>query len=213
MKPMVFTKDNVIATMEGRKIMSRRIINPQPEYEKSQDMYWWKGDWDTRGGPRAGVCTHGSPGNGEATWTLEEMAEHGKYQVGDEVYVAEGYQVNYKLKGVRQLSGIYLADGEQFICEITEKEYKLWSNRKFPYRPTPGRFMYKSLARTFMTITEVRVERVGDISWEDVEKEGLQVLGNHARRQMFFGMLWDKIHGFGAFSRNDWVWVYKWVKE
>ena len=219
-KRMVLTKPCVINTMAGRQTQDRRIIRPQPEYEKSQDMYWWKGDWDTRGGPRAGVCTHGSPGNGEPTWTLKEIAEHAHYQVGDEVYVAEGYQIQGRHHSTRKLSGYYLADNKTFNKAVTEREYSLWIQRQCPYRPTPGRFMYQSLARTFMTITEVGVEQVQDISIDDLWAEGFDIASDlsaefgEERVRLFayewFKKLWDSIHGDGAWDRNDWVFVYKW---
>ena len=212
-KRMVLTKPCAINTMAGRQTMDRRIIRPQPEYEKSQDMYWWKGDWDTRGGPRAGVCTHGSPGNGEPTWTLKEIAEYGRFQVGDTAYVAEGYRVDVHTHvwktGLYKISGKYLADNKYFNVMLNDKESKLFGNRNFKHRPTSGRFMYKSLARTFMTITEVGIEQVQDISGADAVAEGCRFKDGEWARDNF-AKLWDSIHGDGAWKRNDWVFVYKW---
>ena len=139
-KPMVLTKENVIANMEDRKTMTRRIINPQPPCSLSQIE-------DT------GIWTY--------TCSRPEEEWKPRYQVGDEVYVAEGYRIlGWDVRdGNKYLDGEYLADKMRFHKIVTQREFDLWIARQFPYRPTSGRFMYKSLARTFMTITEVRVER------------------------------------------------------
>jgi hypothetical protein len=226
MKPMVYTKQNVLAFHDNRKFQTRRIINPQPEYEESQNMYWWKGDWDTRGGPRAGVCTHGSPGNGEPTWTLKEIAEHGRYQVGDTCYVAEGYKLeclaltHHLQTGniTTRVFGNYLADDQEFEIVLSEKESALVNARKFPYRATSGRFMYKSLARIFFEITEVRVEWLPDIAPKDCIAEGIVLVGDElvfnnrkqkdSLRITKFYRLWKSIHGPDSWNR--WVFVYGW---
>ena len=207
-KPLVLTKPNVCAVLERRKFQTRRIINPQPEDEDGY-RYWWKGDWDTRGGPRAGVCTHGSFGNGEPTWTLKEIAEHGKFQVGQRAYVAEGYEIGSEL-GNGFVCGEYLANNKEFEIQLTEREWELWANRKYPYRPTPGRFMYKSLARIFLPIVEVRVERLQDISESDAKAEGIPEAYGILKPWAGFKRLWNEIHGAGAWDLNPWVFCYRW---
>ncbi len=71
----------------------------------------------------------------------------------------------------------------------------------------PSIHMFRKYARIFLEITGLRDERVQDISWEDVEKEGLRVLGNTSRRRLFFKKLWDSINakrhkGIYAWPKN-----------
>jgi hypothetical protein len=144
-KPIILTKENVLATMEGRKTMTRRVIKPQPPCSLSQ-----------------------IEGTGTWTYTCSEPEEEWKpkYQVGDEVYVAEGYQITKRVQDNKRANvygGIYLADKQSFEVQLQLTEAEKFRKRKFPNRPTSGRFMYKSLARTFMRITEVKFEMLQDI--------------------------------------------------
>ena len=159
-KPMVLTKENVLATIEGRKKMTRRIIKGiHLDYIENTDIRHWA-----------------------------------PFQVGDRAYVKEGYQITgHKATYVR---GNYLADNTEFRTYLSAEEYELFCNRKFPYRKTPGRFMYKSLARIFLPIVEVGVERVQDISESDAEAEGTNCDRTY--------------HGDGAFKLNPYVFVYRW---
>ena len=219
---LILTKENRLASVEGRKTQTRRVIKPQPEYQDGY-RYWWKGDWDTRGGPRAGVCTHGTPGNGEATWPLEEIAEHAPYQIGDHLYMLEPYQIILNASYL-DVCGNYQDDGGKFSKVLSVEEFKKWSNRKKPHMKTSSRFMYKSLARYWFEVTQVRCERVQDINGEDciaegVEKHGAYYGPSYLQPSGFgprgaFKYLWDSINekrGYG-WDKNPWVWVYKYKR-
>ncbi len=82
----------------------------------------------------------------------------------------------------------------------------------------PGIFMFEWAARTIVEITEVRIQRVQDISADDAIDEGADMPlvpreqgGLEATRERIrtiaFPALWDSpaIHGAGAWERNDWV--------
>lgn len=66
----------------------------------------------------------------------------------------------------------------------------------------------------WIKITDVRVERLWDISEEDAKAEGtermaLDDLGGSCRtHKRGFQSLWESIHGEGAWEANPWVWVY-----
>ena len=80
-------------------------------------------------------------------------------------------------------------------------------------RLRPGRFL-PTRFRHFMPaplITDMRVELVQDISEEDAIAEGIvprKIAGKDWIDARFgFQVLWNTIHGPGAWERNDWVWV------
>lgn len=66
----------------------------------------------------------------------------------------------------------------------------------------PSIFMPQDVARIFLRVKEVRVEKVQDITEEDTINEGV----NNKEK---FALLWDKLNkkrGYG-WEANPWVWV------
>lgn len=90
-----------------------------------------------------------------------------------------------------------------------------------------GRFTRKADSRLRLEVTAVRVERVQSISARDITAEGAVDRPHDASNiglgkcpvSAFDGVCymdlmslwaagWNRIHGPGAWERNDWVWVY-----
>lgn len=86
--------------------------------------------------------------------------------------------------------------------------------RKCPYGKVGDRLWVKEdykyliqMARTFLEITNIRVERVQNISGPDVYNEGCPP--ECASYRMWFSHLWNTINakrGYG-WDKNPWVWV------
>lgn len=80
----------------------------------------------------------------------------------------------------------------------------------------PSIFMPKEAARLYLRVTDVRVERLQDITEEDAKAEGIeprfsiqdQFSSDIARLR--FSELWDDINGGRGYwwYTNPWVWVY-----
>lgn len=217
--PILFTGEMVRAILDGRKTQTRRVIKPQPEYRDGY-RYWWKGDWDTRGGPCAGVCTHGSPGNGEATWTLEEMKDYSPYGVpGDLLWVKETWKSNgsYPDNGVTYIE--YRAGGR---WERPNNEWAKYLKADKKWRPSI--FMPKWACRLWLKVKSVRVERVQEIRQADVLSEGVESYQIDKFRPHFhrddcpglaFREVWDSINakrGFG-WDMNPFVWVVEFERS
>lgn len=103
------------------------------------------------------------------------LGDEPRYRMGDHLYVQEGYRI--EREAICSLAGEYRADGAQFMREVTEPEYNKWSARLHPYRATPGRFMYKSLARIWVGVTDRRFEQAQEISPDDLLAEGCPAMG------------------------------------
>lgn len=239
--PTIFSTEMVRAVLDGRKTQTRRIIKPQPEYEDGY-RYWWKGDWDTRGGPRAGVCTHGNPGNGEATWSLDEIVEHCPYgKVGDTLWVREAWSfigtgwssdapnqetiyVGYKADNSRRdiilpydtekcelCNGLKIPGKINPYGETTDREaYLEWQQKWWEKQKNKSaRFMFRWAARIFLEITNIRVERVQNITLADIKAEGLSIDRKFQETKDAWIELWDSLNSKRGYcwDKNPFVWI------
>lgn len=162
---ITYIPDMVRAKLAGRKTQTRRLIKEQPP-EGSEIM-------------EAAMA----PGSGSVSnkwaWKYPDGSIHQikcPYgRCGDLLLGREGYQITAAHSHVCNLEGFYLADQTKFKKRLTEEEFEKWGARKFPYRATAGRFMYKSLIRFRDVITEIRAQRVQNISEEDAKAEGVEI--------------------------------------
>ncbi len=95
-----------------------------------------------------------------------------------------------------------------------------------PGRLRNARFMPRRFSRTTLTVTDVRVQRLQDISEADAVAEGVERLKSGrgfydptvAKAAVHFGewtstaiqglsRLWNSLHGPDAWDANPWVWV------
>lgn len=79
--------------------------------------------------------------------------------------------------------------------------------------------MPKSACRIFLQITDIRVERLHEITEEDAKKEGIIEMSDNYYKDYFGGIsgyhlsiqsfrsLWMKINGIESWKSNPWVWV------
>lgn len=198
-KPIIFSSVMVRSILDNRKTQTRRVVKPQPE-EGDGYHYWWRGDWDTRGGPRAGVCTHGTPGNGEATWPLKEIAEHCPYgEVGDKLWVREQtYQ--YGRDTYSMMSGYHwIPDDSEptlYAADKPNQNARIFANSTGDYyhRSIPSIHMKKELCRIFLKITNIKVERVQDITLADIKAEGLSIDRIFQETKDAWIELWDSLN-------------------
>ena len=70
--------------------------------------------------------------------------------------------------------------------------------------------MTRWASRLTLEITEVRVQRLQDISEKDARSEGVTIVPNDPfewTHRRLFQALWDSINGAGAWDSNPWVWA------
>jgi hypothetical protein len=235
-RPIIYTAESVRAILEGRKTQTRRVINPQPEYQGKKSFgdawKWSKGkDWF------AGVTTeqlvgkfgllhdsrstHGVPGDRlwvrEAWCPVDEGEEGGWVDWDPQSEVEDGY-------------------GEP-ECIL----YKTDDVHGFTFRSP--RFMPRWASRILLDLVQLRVERVQDITAKDCLAEGVRypvraLEGGKVRPMIcvsdqslmphilkiknkmthenlliaHFAGMWDSINakrdgGKYAWEKNPWVWV------
>ena len=217
------TQANVPKVMSGEKTQTRRIIKNQPPEDASivgPELYQpTKVDKDGEEYPGAEILGFYDLGG--------EWGAKVDYRPGDILYVKEALQRSHERPPA---FAIYKTDCKVVWDERHEKrpwasdDGKPWKNKVIP-----ARYMPRSAARTFIEITDVRCERVQEVSAEDVVAEGCgckdcgQPLvpddgawACHKCEWMFtrdlvvlsFSDLWDDTNGKGAWERNDWVFAY-----
>ncbi len=85
----------------------------------------------------------------------------------------------------------------------------------------PGMFMPRWASRILLEVTDVRVERLQDITRAQAIAEGIERVGDRWRHYFFptedgeawefpqnsFASLWDSINGAGAWDSSPWVFV------
>ena len=137
-------------------------------------------------------CPYGQPG--DRLWVRECFS-------GARAYEARGYPLREWGNKV-----FYWADGQPRSGDWT--------------KPRPSIHMPRTLSRITLQITEVRVERLQDISEADALAEGI-VPRTKGELTMFFAgaeacgrtaigaynQLWNHLNGPGSWDANPWVWV------
>jgi len=200
-RPILFKPDMVRAILDGRKTETRRIVKaPVLTYERLSGEAW---DMDVKDGVltasttsyRRGVppmaaggfdlaCPYGVPG--DVLWVREAFSGwHGNEGAPPSEWDAHPDLI------------WYWADGNVASFDAT--------------RPKPSIHMPKWASRLTLEITDVRVERLQDISEEDAECEGVVPATppeqTGARHKPAFRYLWEGINGEKSWAANPWVWV------
>ena len=82
----------------------------------------------------------------------------------------------------------------------------------------PSIYMPRAASRITLQITDVRVERLQDISEADaiaegcVAEEGDEEDGFLFKASDQYALLWEEINGEGSWDKNPWVWVIEFKK-
>jgi hypothetical protein len=144
------------------------------------------------------VCPYGQPG--DILWVRET---HAFIWPGTDPVPEEECNIEYKADTGSLYPGEWPAEEARGNPEAPK-----WQ---------PSIHMPKWAARLFLEITDIRVERVQDISEEDAEKEGAEEmfvnplnLGDKRKSFIFgFTCLWDSINAKRGYSwdNNPWCWM------
>lgn len=169
---MLFSTPMVQAILEGRKIMTRRVVKPQPGIDVFQvlpsgrdvfTMKWEKADYWT--------FTDGSL---QAPIVENRKCPYGK--VGDVIWVRETY-----VRACLSEDGEGPVEGESW--RYWYKADSDWGNHDWHHSNKDGPqsspqwtssiYMPKAAARIWLEVTDIKVERVQDINEEDAKAEGV----------------------------------------
>lgn len=195
-RPIPFTAPMIQAILEGRKTQTRRIVKPQPEIRIGHQS-WDMGSEIMLWGKRPIIHTIARHGR-------EIMAA--KYcpygQIGDRLWVREGLERSFDENdpwGVTYRADRVVIPGRQWD----------WIPLSLS-----ARYMPRWASRITLEITDIRVERVQEISEADVLAEGCKYLAYRCAEEMKpcdpeeYSDLWDMINGKTyPWASNPWIWV------
>ena len=187
MKQILFNTDMVRAILDGRKTVTRRVVNHKHlrglenlSAEKIQ---------------RACVVP---------------------YRPGDILYVRETFRIDYLSNIIGTGRVHYKADGSFADIRFAPNRYDMMRRAQLKPGWRPNENMPREAARIFLRVTDVRVERLQNIDADGIRSEGLTSACVHAGDMEIatqeFALLWDSTikpadrerYGWAA---NPWVWV------
>ena len=154
MKPILFNTEMVRAILEGRKTVTRRVVK-LPSHIQPQDN---------------GLYTLYADGWCYENQRLENILEYLKapYQVNDILYVRETWQS----WSCAECDCECVSDNGSGCCDMSKYLYK--ASHETPDKGwKPSIHMPKEAARLFLRVTGVRVERLHDITNEQILLEGV----------------------------------------
>lgn len=141
----------------------------------------------------------------------ELLAKHCPYgQPGDRIWVRETYRVHGKATDVATL--VYRASVRNSWTEQTHRVPVDVCNKPVSEKWTPSIHMPRWASRILLEITDVRVERLHDMSEADAKAEGAtpatyKIAPPEAVYRVGFGDIWRSIYGQDNWLSNPWVWV------
>lgn len=195
-RPILFSGPMVRAILDGRKTQTRRAMKNSKRHSSGTEN-------DGFGGFKLNECPYGKP--------------------GDRLWVREAWGV----------AAIYDQTRPSGICQDIRRDPN-WPLNKAPcgvrypanmdcvgVRIRPSIHMPRWASRITLEITDVRVERLNDISEEDAKAEGFGLgailkserFGRYMSAGQFgFASLWESINGEGSWAANPYVWVIEFEK-
>ncbi|HCP3956556.1 TPA: hypothetical protein ODN05_004307 [Escherichia coli] len=197
---MIFNDEMVRAILEGRKTQTRR---PVKNVRADNCLVIRK---PTK--KRNGVYTH-----------VMDALEHGLCpfgNVGDRIWVRETFNAFWLDNDVIQ----EIKDGVSLASELCDYKADYSDSSKPAEGWTPSIHMPRWASRILLEITDVRVERLHDMSEADAKAEGAspvtyKITPPEAVYRVGFGDIWRGIYGQENWLSNPWVWVieFKRIKE
>lgn len=152
-KPIIFSTEMVQAILDNRKSVTRRVIKPQPDGVAQGNIpFKYKSIEVVDNGILKTISHQENEPHKRFIDTIKL-----RYKVGDILYVRETYTFD---------------DYDGFVdyrADFTDEEAK---NLNAKWKPSIH--MPKSIARIFLEVTDVRVERLRDIAEEQAIKEGVK---------------------------------------
>lgn len=226
-KPILFSGSMVRALLAGNKTQTRRALSFEQPIDtvrrSSRGNDWFDLLWTNASGQ-------------QAEWYKP------RHSVGDRLYVREHWRTQEEFDGLSpvEIGEAFAAEHGKPWCPVffvadgkaDDTSIEQWQESPLG-RFRQGMHMPRWASRLTLTVTEVRVERLKDISEADALAEGMtqatadavlspeelavyattHIVAPGARGRILYETIWDQINGAGAWQANPWVAAYTFTVE
>lgn len=181
-RSIIFSTEMVKAILDNKKTQTRRVIKPQPHMLHGV-LRWSRGEYDINWKHLnksliGSICPYGRAG--DRLWVRETC---------DYIFGSEGDYILYKAND----------DDLKHFRELRKAGIKVtWK---------PSIHMPRWASRITLEITEVRAERLQEITNSDIKKEGFYPFPSWPEQMI--DVYWDKLYAKRGYhwESNPWVWV------
>lgn len=212
-RPMLFSTPMVQALLNGTKTQTRRLKGL--EIANNHNYYLeYKGLsslWDETL-KNKGVCFVFNPNDkSPKNLVFDRLIQCSPINIGDIIWVRETFGMEHSTNLLNVKFPIYKTDSNSYLIDK-------WKS---------SLFMPKYVCRLWLKVTNVRIERLQDISEQDALNEGIICEWIELTTMTFTAMdyltgkmkfdfsakdsyksLWEKINGKDSWDKNPWVFVY-----
>ena len=214
-RPILFKAHEVNGVLEGRQTQVRRVVKPNAYQARFIDRGIFKSDWH----PYDFVAPTDNPKE-----YCKFDCPYGK--VRDKLYVRERFSLGSDSAGT-PIMATYPRPG--YIIGDIDDDFRMHpdapegsDNWCLEWKVRSGAQMPRWASRLYLEITDIWLERLNNISSDDVGAEGLipGVMDFGQRYYQFhddpdaeglphdvFAHLWESINGKGSWGENPYVWV------
>jgi hypothetical protein len=196
-RPILFNSKMVNAILSGKKLLTRRLITPQPTpHPDKPGKHWWPSKE-----VRSMVEAEEQLRADDPSWRGLAKACCPIAQVGDRLWVRESIECEI-IKGNAVVK--YKADGATTGLHP-------WDYTK---SYAPSIHMKKKHARIWVEVTDIRAEKLQDITEIDSQFEGVVAAFSYPNSERImttpeyragFARIWEETGG--KWADNPWVWV------
>ena len=218
-KPILFNTEMVRAILDGRKTCTRRLVKPQPD-----EKYTFPLGFVTDSTEKKEVGCFGFAAN-EYGGSIQYVKPPYRYAPGDILYVRETWEHFECCCCEGDEHGNCYREPQQSVlnkscgCYMYRATDEIYGDARWH----PSIHMPKEAARIWLKVTDVRVERLQDITLDGCHREGINIETsavtdgetlnrNHDFSLEKFEILWEStikksdINRYG-WNANPWVWV------
>lgn len=214
MKGILFTIDNHKAVRELRKSQTRRLdglkeINKEPNA------------WECTGNKSNWLASHKTSWGFTGKHDNRYLSVKPRYKPNEPAYIKEAWVIsNHSIDYPNKLEVLYKTKhDDNNDRQWVDVPFDTWVKYAYKNKWRSPLFMPVWAARDFITITDVRPERLQDISSHDIQAEGcpIDIDRIDKAREVYdmelaiewFRVLWNSINKNCPWELNPFVWRYE----